>query len=117
MTIYLKNKYRLQVDDFTFKCCIGKGGISKEKKEGDKKTPFGSYHIEHLYFRKDKIIKPFAVHRELNENKIQNFYQSNTLYLKLTINTILFHTKIFHNFLYLKKLSMAFSIFSILVRL
>ena len=60
MIIYIKNKHTLKIDDFTFKCCIGKGGISKEKKEGDKKTPFGSYHIEHLYFRKDKIIKPFT---------------------------------------------------------
>ena len=37
MTIYLKNKYRLQVDDFTFKCCIGKNGLSKKKREADKK--------------------------------------------------------------------------------
>ena len=36
MTIYIKNKYRLQVDDFTFKCCVGKNGISKNKVEGDK---------------------------------------------------------------------------------
>ena len=51
MTIYLKNKYTLQVDDFSFKCCIGKRGISKNKVEGDKKTPSGYYSIEHLYFR------------------------------------------------------------------
>ena len=25
MTIILKNKQTLQIDDFTFKCCIGKG--------------------------------------------------------------------------------------------
>ena len=37
MIIYIKNKHTLKIDDFTFKCCIGKGGISKEKKEGDKK--------------------------------------------------------------------------------
>ena len=60
MTIYLKNKYTLQVDDFTFKCCVGKKGISKNKVEGDKKTPSGIYHIENLYYRKDKIKKPFT---------------------------------------------------------
>ena len=60
MIIYITNKHTLKIDDFSFKCCIGKGGISKEKKEGDKKTPFGSYHIEHLYFRKDKVIKPLT---------------------------------------------------------
>ena len=60
MTIYVKNKYRLQVDDFTFKCCVGKNGVSKNKVEGDKKTPIGLYHIENLYYRKDRIKKPFT---------------------------------------------------------
>ena len=60
MTIYLKNKYTLQVDNFNFKCCIGKNGISKYKIEGDKKTPSGYYNIEYLYFRKDRIKKPLT---------------------------------------------------------
>ena len=58
MTIYLKNKYRLHVDDFTFKCCIGKNGLSKKKREGDKKTPIGRFLIENLYYRSDRIKKP-----------------------------------------------------------
>ena len=58
MTIYLKNKHRLQVDDFTFKCCIGKNGLSKKKIEGDKKTPIGRFSIENLYYRSDRIKKP-----------------------------------------------------------
>ena len=58
MTIYIKNKYRLQVDDFTFKCCIGKNGLSKKKREGDKKTPIGRFSIENLYYRSDRIKKP-----------------------------------------------------------
>ena len=60
MIIYLKNKYTLQVDDFNFKCSIGKYGISKNKLEGDKKTPSGYYNIEYLYFRKDRIKKPLT---------------------------------------------------------
>ena len=60
MTIYLKNKYRLQVDDFTFKCCIGKNGLNKKKKEGDKKTPIGRFSIENLYYRSDRIKKPLT---------------------------------------------------------
>ena len=60
MTIYLKNKYRLQIDDFTFKCCIGKNGISKKKREGDKKTPIGRFSIENLYYRSDRIKKPLT---------------------------------------------------------
>ena len=58
MTILIKKKHTLQIDDFKFRCCIGKNGISKKKEEGDKKTPKGIFQIEHLYFRKDKIKKP-----------------------------------------------------------
>tara|TARA_S200000501_G_C20649718_1_gene666889 strand:+ start:121 stop:615 length:495 start_codon:yes stop_codon:yes gene_type:complete len=60
MTILLKNKHTLQIDDFYFKCCVGKNGISAKKKEGDKKTPKGTFKIEHLYFRKDRIKKPIT---------------------------------------------------------
>ena len=58
MTILLKNKHTLQIKDFYFKCCIGKNGVTKKKKEGDKKTPYGFFSIGHLYFRKDRIKKP-----------------------------------------------------------
>ncbi|WP_440697903.1 L,D-transpeptidase family protein [Candidatus Pelagibacter sp. HIMB1709] len=58
MTIVLKNKHTLKIKDFFFKCVIGKNGLSKSKKEGDKKTPKGTFGIQHLYFRKDKIEKP-----------------------------------------------------------
>ena len=58
MTIFLKNKHTLQVGEFRFKCCIGKNGLSKKKKEGDKKTPVGIFKIENLYYRKDKISLP-----------------------------------------------------------
>ena len=58
MTIFLKNKHTLQIDDFYFKCSIGKNGISKKKIEGDKKTPKGVFSIENLYFREDKIKNP-----------------------------------------------------------
>jgi len=57
MLIYLKNKHTLVVDDFLFKCCIGKNGLFKNKIEGDKKTPKGIFHIENLYFRKDRLKK------------------------------------------------------------
>ena len=58
MTIFIKNKHTLQIDEFKFKCCIGKNGSTNNKKEGDKKTPKGTYEIENLYFRKDRITKP-----------------------------------------------------------
>ena len=58
MTILLKNKHTLKIDDFHFECSIGKNGISKKKKEGDNKTPKGFFKIQHLYFRKDRLKKP-----------------------------------------------------------
>ena len=58
MTIFIKNKHTLQIDEFKFKCCIGKNGSTKNKKEGDKKTPKGKFNIENLYFRKDRKAKP-----------------------------------------------------------
>jgi len=58
MIIYLKDKHSLIVDEFNFRCCVGKNGISKRKIEGDKKTPIGSFGIENLYYRNDRIKKP-----------------------------------------------------------
>ena len=60
MTIFVKNKHTLQIDDFKFKCCIGKNGSTFKKKEGDKKTPKGMFEIEKLYFRKDRIKRPIT---------------------------------------------------------
>ena len=60
MTIFVKNKHTLQIDEFKFKCCIGKNGSTKYKKEGDKKTPKGNFQIEYLYFRKDRLEKPLT---------------------------------------------------------
>ena len=41
MIIRLKNKDTLIVDQFRFKCCIGKNGLKKNKVEGDFSTPKG----------------------------------------------------------------------------
>ena len=58
MIILIKNKHTLQIDSFKFRCSIGKKGLTKNKKEGDKKTPKGTFEIENLYFRKDRKQKP-----------------------------------------------------------
>ena len=61
MTILVKNKHTLQIDEFKFNCCIGKKGSTSNKKEGDKKTPKGTFGIENLYFREDRIKKPLTL--------------------------------------------------------
>jgi L,D-peptidoglycan transpeptidase YkuD (ErfK/YbiS/YcfS/YnhG family) len=60
MTIILKNKHTLIIEEFYFKCCIGKKGLSKKKTEGDKKTPIGTFGIEKLYFRDERVKKPIT---------------------------------------------------------
>ena len=58
MTIILKNKDTLLIEDFKIKCCIGKNGLTSNKVEGDKKTPIGTFELDKLYYRKDKFSKP-----------------------------------------------------------
>ena len=58
MDIYLKNKQTLQIDDFYFRCSIGKKGLTSKKIEGDIKTPKGIFDIENVYYRKDRLKKP-----------------------------------------------------------
>ena len=58
MTILLKNKESLIFDDFLFDCSIGKNGTTKNKIEGDKKTPLGTFEIGDLYYRRDRHNKP-----------------------------------------------------------
>ena len=69
MTILVKNKHTLKIDNFTFKCCIGKNGTTKNKKEGDKKTPRGIFEIGNLYFRNDRKKKPFTTLKTIEIKK------------------------------------------------
>jgi len=58
MIIILKDNESLICDDFKFKCSIGKKGKTKNKKEGDKKTPKGTFSIGNLYYRADRKKPP-----------------------------------------------------------
>ena len=60
MIIIVKNKDTLICDDFTFRCCVGKNGFTKNKIEGDNKTPIGIFSLEYIYYRPDKKIKPIT---------------------------------------------------------
>ena len=60
MTIIIKNKETLLIDDFKFRCSVGKNGFSRNKKEGDNKTPIGTFKLGNIYYRKDRIIKPIS---------------------------------------------------------
>jgi L,D-peptidoglycan transpeptidase YkuD (ErfK/YbiS/YcfS/YnhG family) len=54
MNIRLKGKY-LYYLNFKIKCAIGKNGTTKNKHEGDLKTPKGIFKLKKVLYRKDRI--------------------------------------------------------------
>ena len=58
MLLRLKNKEYLIVDEFKFKCSIGKKGLNSKKMEGDHCTPIGVFKIGKVYYRPDRVEKP-----------------------------------------------------------
>ena len=60
MIIIIKNKDTLLVDDFKFRCSVGKGGFCQKKVEGDYKTPRGKFGLGNIYYRADRVQKPFS---------------------------------------------------------
>jgi len=56
MNIILKNNFLL-FQNYKLRCSIGKSGISSKKKEGDFKTPKGTFKFKYIFYRKDRIIK------------------------------------------------------------
>ena len=61
MLLRLKNKEYLIVDQFRFKCSIGKKGLNLKKREGDHCTPIGVFKIGKVYYRPDRVRKPITV--------------------------------------------------------
>lgn len=58
MIIHVTNKNTLIIDDFKFKCCVGKRGLNSNKIEGDYSTPKGVFKLKKLYFRQDRVRPP-----------------------------------------------------------
>jgi len=57
MLIKIKKNGVLIFKKFRFRCVLGKLGIKKNKKEGDKTTPRGIFSLGKLYYRSDRIKK------------------------------------------------------------
>ena len=98
MKITLKNKYTLKIDDFKFKCCIGRNGLKKNKIEGDKCTPKGTFKLGTLYYRKDRVKKPITSLKTKNikrnmgwcNDSINKFYNK-----EIKVNKNIRHEKLF----------------------
>ena len=56
MLLMVKNNH-LFFNDRKLQCAIGRNGLTKNKKEGDLHTPIGSFHINKIYYRADKLGK------------------------------------------------------------
>lgn len=86
MIITLKNNESLICDDFKFKCAIGKNGRTKNKIEGDKKTPIGIFSLGNLYYRPDRKKPPVTKLKCIKIKKSMGWcddVQSNKYYNKL----------------------------------
>ena len=98
MLIRLKNKDTLIINDFKFRCCIGKKGIKRNKIEGDKSTPSGTFKLGDVYYRPDRVQKP---HTKLKCKKIKRYMGwcndvLNKFYNKeIKINKKIKHEKLF----------------------
>ena len=98
MKITLKNKYTLKIDDFKFKCCIGKNGLKKNKIEGDKYTPKGTFKLGTIYYRKDRVKKPITSLKTKNIKRNMGWCNDskNKFYNKeVKINKNIKHEKLF----------------------
>jgi len=106
MHIKLINK-NLYFKNYKVKCSIGKRGISRSKKEGDNKTPKGTYRFTHLFYRKDRIsliktsLKKIVIKKKMgwcddtnssNYNKMIKFpfkYSAERLYIEKKVYDII----------------------------
>ena len=64
----MKNKF-LYFYNYKIKCSIGKKGLSYKKKEGDLKTPKGTFKFEFLLFREDRIKKIYPKLKKIKITK------------------------------------------------
>ena len=102
MTIIIKNKETLLIDDFKFKCSIGRKGFSRYKKEGDSKTPIGTFKLGEIYYRKDRVkkftskLKTIIINKNMGwcDDPKSKYY--NRL-IKIKKNLKISHEKLFRN--------------------
>jgi len=55
--IIVKRSENLLFKKLKFKCSLGKNGVTKNKVEGDKCTPSGTYRLKQVFYRADRINK------------------------------------------------------------
>lgn len=58
MDIVLADSGTLVWQGKQYRCAVGAAGVSAVKREGDKKTPAGSFPIRQVLYRSDRVEKP-----------------------------------------------------------
>ena len=58
MKIFIKKTGIIKSSKYIFKCSLGKKGITSNKKEGDLKTPEGTFPLKYVMYRPDRVKKP-----------------------------------------------------------
>jgi L,D-peptidoglycan transpeptidase YkuD (ErfK/YbiS/YcfS/YnhG family) len=53
--IIVKSKAALSYGGKEYRCVLGRGGVGKDKVEGDGKTPLGRFPIREVLYRADKV--------------------------------------------------------------
>lgn len=48
----------LHAGSLAIACALGRGGLTRRKREGDGATPIGSFVLRQLYFRADRVPRP-----------------------------------------------------------
>ncbi len=51
----------LQCGNRVFRCTLGRGGVTTDKREGDGATPAGTYPLRQLLYRSDRLAPPTNV--------------------------------------------------------
>lgn len=49
---------KLHFQDKVYRCAVGKDGCAQEKREGDHKTPMGTFALRECWYREDKVGAP-----------------------------------------------------------
>jgi len=107
MLIILKNKDTLIVDNFIFKCSIGKNGLNFKKEEGDMTTPRGVFSLGKLYYRADRVRRPLTkistkiIKKDMIwcDNPKSKYYNKETTYSTITQSEKLFKESDSYNYL------------------
>lgn len=55
----------LRVGNLSFPCLLGRNGRTFRKREGDGKSPRGSWHLTDFYYRSDRVLR-FPLAKRLN---------------------------------------------------